>query len=111
MTAQLHHFLPEDSEERKEYPIYSGFLQYFPAAIAAVANHSYKGNLKHNPDSPNVLYHDRAKSTDEPDALVRHLMEGDLVGMAWRAMAMLQKDLESKGAPIAPGTRNAERNS
>lgn len=96
---------PEDSEARKTYPIYSGLLQYFPSALAAVANHSHKGNEKHNPGQP--LHHDRAKSSDEPDALVRHLMEGDLVGMAWRALAMLQKHLEATGAPIAPGARNA----
>jgi hypothetical protein len=97
---------PEDSAARKEYPIYSGFLQYFPAAIAAIANHSYKGNQKHNPGLP--LHHDRAKSDDEPDALARHLMEGDLVGMAWRAMSLLQKHLEANGAPVAPAARNAK---
>lgn len=98
---------PEDSAARKEYPIYSGFLQYFPAAIAAIANHSYKGNQKHNPGLP--LHHDRAKSDDEPDALCRHLLEEDLVGMAWRAMSHLQKHLEAKGAPIAPAARNAPK--
>jgi hypothetical protein len=97
---------PEDSAARKEYPVYSGFLQYFPSAIAEIAHHSYKGNLKHNPGQP--LHHDRAKSDDEPDALCRHLMEEDLVGMAWRAMSHLQKYLESKGAPIAPAARNAK---
>lgn len=96
---------PDDSAERKTFPVYSGLLQYFPSALAAVANHSHKGNAKHNPDQP--LHHDRAKSGDEADALVRHLMEGDLVGMAWRALAMLQKKLEADGAPIAPGARNA----
>ena len=54
------------------------------------------------------LHHDRAKSGDEADALVRHLMEGDYTGMAWRALSLLQKHLESQGAPIAPGARNAE---
>jgi hypothetical protein len=97
---------PEDSAARKEYPIYSGFLQYFPAAIAAIARHSYLGNQKHNPGQP--LNHDRAKSGDEPDALARHLMEGDYVGMAWRALSMLQKHLEANGAPIAPAARNAQ---
>ena len=97
---------PEDSAERKEYPVYSGALQYFPSALAAVANHSFKGNEKHNPGQP--LHHDRAKSGDEADALVRHLMEGDYVGMAWRALALLQKHLEANGAPIAPGARNAK---
>lgn len=97
---------PEDSAARKEYPIYSGFLQYFPAAIAAIARHSYLGNQKHNPGLP--LNHDRAKSGDEPDALARHLMEGDYVGMAWRALSLLQKHLEANGAPIAPAARNAQ---
>lgn len=95
---------PEDSAARKEYPIYSGFLQYFPAAIAAIAHHSFKGNEKHNPGQP--LHHDRAKSADEPDALIRHLMEGDYVGMAWRAMSLLQKHCEANGAPVAPAARN-----
>lgn len=97
---------PDDSEARKEYPIYSGFLQYFPAAIAAIAHHSYLGNFKHNPGQP--LHHDRAKSGDEPDALMRHLMEQDLIGMAWRAMSHLQKHLEAQGAPVAPAARNAK---
>ena len=96
---------PEDSAARKEYPVYSGFLQYFPAAVAAIAHHSYKGNEKHNPGQS--LHHDRAKSGDEPDALLRHLMEADLVGMAWRAMSHLQKHLEANGATIAPAARNA----
>ena len=97
---------PEDSAERKTFPVFSGLLQYFPAALAKVANHSFKGNEKHNPGQP--LHHDRAKSDDEADALLRHLMEGDYVGMAWRALALLQKHLESQGAPIAPGARNAK---
>jgi hypothetical protein len=98
--------LPEDSAERKTYPVYSGLLQYFPSALAAVANHSYKGNEKHNSGQP--LNHDRSKSGDEADALARHLIEGDLVGVAWRALSLLQKDLEAKGAPIAPAARNAK---
>lgn len=96
---------PEDSAERKTYPVYSGVLQYFPAALAAVAHHSYAGNEIHNPGQD--LHHDCAKSGDEADALVRHLMEGDYVGMAWRALSLLQKDCEAKGAPIAPAARNA----
>ena len=98
---------PEDSDARKTYPLYGGLLAYFPSALAAVAHHSYVSNDKHNPNQP--LHHDRAKSGDEADALVRHLMEGDYVGMAWRALSLLQKDLEAKGAPIAPAARNAVR--
>jgi hypothetical protein len=96
---------PDDSAERKTYPVYSGLMAYFPSALAAVARHSYLGNQKHNAGLP--LHHDRAKSDDEADALMRHLMEGDYTGVAWRALALLQKHLEAQGAPIAPGARNA----
>lgn len=98
---------PDDSAARKEYPVYSGLLMYFPSALAAISRHSFLGNQKHNPGQP--LHHDRAKSDDEADALMRHLMEADYVGMAWRALSLLQKHLESKGAPIAPAARNAVR--
>lgn len=97
---------PDDSAERKTYPVYSGLVLYFPAALAAVAQHSFKGNAKHNPGLP--LHHDRAKSGDEADALLRHLMEGDFVGVAWRALSLLQKDCEAKGSPVAPAARNAQ---
>lgn len=95
---------PDDSDARKTYPVYSGLLAYFPAALAAIAHHSYVNNEKHNPGEP--LHWNRAKSADEADALLRHLMEGDYVGMAWRALALLQKELEAEGAPLAPGARN-----
>jgi hypothetical protein len=95
---------PDDSAARKTYPVFSGLVEYFPAALAEVAHHSYLGNEKHNPGQP--LHHDRAKSGDEADALLRHLMEGDYVGVAWRGLSLLQKHLESRGAPIAPAARN-----
>lgn len=87
--------------------MFSGLLQYFPSALAAIARHSYLGNEKHNPGT--ALHWDRAKSGDEADACVRHLMEGDYQGAAWRALALLQKHLESKGEPIAPAARNARQ--
>lgn len=96
---------PSDSAERKKYPLYSGLLAYFPSALAAVANRSYDGNIQHK--NGDELFWDRAKSGDEADALMRHLAEGDYVGVAWRALALLQKDQEKKGAPIAPSARNA----
>jgi hypothetical protein len=98
---------PEDSAERKTFPVYSGLLQYFPSALAAVAHHSHASNEKHNPGQK--LHHDRAKSGDEADALVRHLMEGDYVGMAWRALSLLQKHMEANGATVAPAARNVAK--
>ena len=94
---------PEDSAERKTYPMYSGPLSYFPAALAAVAKHSYENNEKHNPGED--MHWSRHKSTDHLDALVRHVMEDDLVGAAWRALAALQLKLENEGAPVAPAAR------
>lgn len=92
---------PEDSAERKTYPVFSGVLRYFPAALAAVAHHSYLGNLKHN--SGQDLHWARGKSDDHLDAAARHITEGDLRGAAWRILAALQLECEAYGAPIAPG--------
>lgn len=92
---------PDDSAERKTYPVYSGVFQYFPAALARVARHSFIGNAKHNPGQP--LHHARGKSDDHLDAAGRHLIEGDLVGAAWRILAALQLQCEAEGAPLAPG--------
>ena len=92
-----------DKDKRKQIPIYSGVLKYFPDAIAEVAKCSYAGNQQHHPDKP--LHWDRSKSTDELDALVRHLMEAgqtDTDGVrhsakvAWRALAHLQKEIENE---------------
>ena len=92
-----------DKDKRKQIPIYSGVLKYFPDAIAEVAKCSYAGNQQHHPDKP--LHWDRSKSTDELDALVRHLMESgqtDIDGVrhsakvAWRALAHLQKEIENE---------------
>lgn len=95
--------LPEDSAERKTYPVHGGVLAYFPSALARVAHHSYVSNEKHNPGLP--LHWSRGKSDDHLDAAARHLLEGDLVGLAWRALAALQLQCEAEGGPLAPGAR------
>jgi len=86
--------LPQDSAERKAYPLYRGLFLYFPRALAAVAHHSCVSNEKHNPGEP--VHWDRAKSTDEEDALLRHVLEGEWVAVAWRALAKLEKELEER---------------
>jgi hypothetical protein len=91
--------------ERKERPVYSGVLRYFPLALMEVARTSYLGNEQHNPGQP--LHWDRSKSTDEADALVRHLLQAGEVDtdgvrhsakVAWRALALLEKELEAAEA-------------
>lgn len=90
-------------EQRKNTPVYSGVLKYFPLALQEVARVSKVGNDQHNPGAP--LHWDRSKSKDEADALVRHLLEAgtfDTDGMrhtakvAWRALALLEKELENE---------------
>lgn len=81
-----------DPKVRKSVPVYSGCIKYFPLALAEVAKRSAKGQQQHNPDKP--LDWDRSKSGDELDALMRHLIEEDWSGVAWRALAHLQKELE-----------------
>lgn len=94
--------LPTHSQGRKECPVSSGVLDYFPDAIAAIAKVSYKANEQHNSGQP--LHWARSKSTDEADALMRHFLQRGLLDedglphsakMAWRALALLQKEVET----------------
>lgn len=90
-----------DPKERKTHPLAAGCLDYFPDALMAVSHVSWVGNEQHNPGEP--LHWDRSKSTDEADALLRHLKDRgtlDTDGLrhtakvAWRALALLQKEIE-----------------
>lgn len=95
--------LPTDSKERKQIPITSGVLDYFPLAIAEVAKASYAGNQQHHAGSP--LHWDKSKSADHADCIARHLIDrGELdsdgikhsAKLAWRALALLQIELENE---------------
>lgn len=86
---------------RKDIPVYSGVLMYFPDALMEVAKASKVGNDQHNKGTP--LHWDRSKSGDELDALVRHLIDAGKIDsdgvrhsakVAWRALANLQKEIE-----------------
>ena len=93
-----------DSQSRKDTPIYSGVLKYFPLALKEVAKVSKAGSEQHHKGKP--LHWDRNKSADELDALTRHLIDHasgkifdtdgqrHLSKVAWRALAILQKELE-----------------
>jgi hypothetical protein len=124
--------LPQDSQLRKEYPLFRGLFRYFPAALAGVARHSKTGNDKHNPGEE--MHHARGKSNDHADCILRHLMDlSDMVGhlervqgmytndeiqkqfmpaildeanaLCWRVLAMSQQLHEAHGAPMAPGAK------
>ena len=90
-----------NSQERKDRPVYTGVLKYFPDAIMEVSRVSLAGNKQHHADQP--LHWDRSKSNDDLDALTRHLIDAgkfDSDGIrhsakvAWRALANLQKEIE-----------------
>ena len=92
---------PTEAERRKAMPVATGFVDYFPDAIREVAILSRVGNDQHNPGKP--LHWDRSKSGDESDALMRHFLERGTIDtdgvrhsakVAWRAMALLQKEIE-----------------
>lgn len=83
--------LPSDSKARLEYPIFTGFLMYFPHACMAVARHSFIGNEQHNPGEP--MHWAKEKSIGDGNQIVRHVMEGDLEACAWRALELLERKL------------------
>lgn len=95
--------LPTDAQERKQIPITTGVLDYFPLAIAEVAKCSWAGNQQHHPDKP--LHWNKEKSFDHADCIARHLVDRgkfDTDGqrhsakLAWRALALLQLELEKE---------------
>ena len=95
----------DKAAERKATPVFSGVLKYFPNALKEVAKCSKAGNDQHHPDKP--LHWDMSKSTDEYDALTRHLIDHTinpvdddgtlhLAKVAWRALAGLERHLTGK---------------
>jgi hypothetical protein len=121
MVATEISILTTNSERRKQMPMARGLLDYFPAALAEVARVSYIGSEKHNPGEE--LHHSRGKSMDHADCIIRHLAERgrfDELALtdgrkfqvrhsayaAWRALALLQEELENAGeCAMAPGAR------
>lgn len=93
-------------EDRKTSPVFSGVMMYFPDALLAVSQHSYRGNQKHNPGQP--MHWAREKSSDQADCVARHLIDigpnwdaldpetgsYHATALAWRALALLQLVLE-----------------
>jgi hypothetical protein len=86
------------SATRKEYPVKTGFIDYFRDAMFRVSHVSYVGNQQHNPGTP--THWARGKSADHGDCCARHMLcdddEEHMAQKAWRAMADLQMFLENK---------------
>ncbi len=100
--------LPENAAGRKRFPIASGVLDYFPDALAAIAEVSRVGNDQHNPGEP--LHWARGKSMDQDDTIIRHFLQRGTrdtsdghnlrhsAKMAWRTLALLQLEIEAEQA-------------
>lgn len=98
----------QESKARKETPLYSGVMKYFPDALCEVARLSKVGNDKHNPGEP--LHWSREKSSDHGDCILRHQLDAGTydsedgflhdVKVAWRALAQLQLALEKEEAEM-----------
>ena len=106
--------LPTGAADRKNIPLGSGVLDYFSAALIEVAKVSKMGNDQHNPGQP--LHWSRGKSDDHHDTMQRHALERGTVDtdgmrhsakMVWRALAILQLEMEANGAPMSRGSRAA----
>lgn len=109
-------YLPTDAKERKAIPLWSGLVKYFPDALVAIAALSQAGNDQHNPGQP--LHWSREKSSDHQDTLLRHLFDSGTVDtdghrhstkMAWRALAILQLEMESAAGEKADETRTDDK--
>lgn len=100
-----------DPAERKGIPLARGVLDYFPDALCEVAKCSLAGNQQHHSDKP--LHWDKSKSSDEADALIRHLIDRGTIDsdgirhsakVAWRALALLQRELDAAREEAQPTT-------
>lgn len=94
--------LPDDAETRNGYPMADGLLYYFPNALAEVSKISRIGNEQHNPGED--MHWSRGKSTDHANKIIRHLVDAGKTDdkgnrhsalVAWRALALLQEELEA----------------
>lgn len=115
--------LPKDFEKmkaqwRKERPLATGVLAYFPDALLEVAHTSFVGNEQHNSGQP--LHWAREKSTDQLDAALRHItdhLKGDVMDSdgcyhlskaIWRLCAELQLILEKSSTMYDEGLRKTK---
>ena len=99
--------LPEDPKERKLIPLWSGLFRYFPKSLVLTAKQSMIGHLQHY-DKDEPMHWDRSKSSDDWDALMRHMVNlqeaietRDIQAIKehsgalnWRAHAVEEKALE-----------------
>lgn len=105
-TTELRSCLTASPKDRKNAPIITGLVDYFPNAVAAIAALSLQGNKQHYPEGT-PLHWNWTVSGDHADTIGRHLVDRgtyDVDGVlhsckvAWRALALLETELVDRGA-------------
>jgi hypothetical protein len=102
--------LPTDDKARKEIPIWSFLMRYFPDALLAVVGVCVAGNKQHNPElASSDIQWSRDKSIDQMNTAMRHMWDygtgvkkdadgqWHLAKAIWRLSAQLQLDIEEAG--------------
>ena len=105
--------------KRKATPVYSGVVKYFPKTLSLIAVNSRIGNEQHNAGQP--LHWAKEKSSDEADALTRHLLDEAMdpggvdtdgvyhtTKIAWRALALSERAADARDAKTPRDARDAK---
>lgn len=92
-----------DYKTRKQRPLCTGVLDYFPDALLEVAHCSWVGNEQHNPGQK--LHWAKEKSIGEGNEILRHLIDRGtrdsdgvrhLAKAAWRCLELLQREIDAE---------------
>lgn len=87
-------------QKRKNQPILTGLLDYFPNACLYVSEVSRVANEQHNPGQP--MHWAKEKSIGDGNEIVRHLLDRGKIDddglrhtgkVAWRALELLEREL------------------
>lgn len=92
------------TQGRKDLPVATGVLEFFPAALAEVAKVSVAGAKQRDSDSL-VPPSGEVTTGEHADCLVRHLLDRGTLDddgvkhsakVVWRALAMLEQEIRDE---------------
>lgn len=92
-----------DYKTRKQRPLCTGVLDYFPDALLEVAHCSFIANEQHNPGQK--MHWAKEKSIGEGNEILRHLIDRGTIDsdgirhtakVAWRALELLQREIDAE---------------
>lgn len=101
------------NENRKSIPLWSGVFDFFPEALVEVSKVSVAGALQR--DRSELFFDESVTVPEHADALMRHLADcgaHDHDGVmhsakvAWRALALLQREINEEREINGSATTN-----